>query len=191
MSPLTELDDGPDTHGMIALVVHLVLGVLAVWLVLRANPLAARRAAGGPAVSWLEAAYLVVGVVSIAMGYWFNYQFVQDYRPDSGGNAFTGPGSWTDFTAKIFENPASASAGQDYIWINLVILPLFTIVDGYRRGLGKPWLFFVATLFTSCTFGLCLYLYVAERTRRHGAWREEPVGDTEAVGAGVGGPKRT
>jgi hypothetical protein len=24
-------------------------------------------------------------------------------------------------------------------------------------------MFFVATLFTGCTFGLCLYLYVAER----------------------------
>lgn len=158
---------------MIALVVHLVLGVLSVWLVLRANPLAARRAAVGPAISLLEAAFLVVGVVSIALGYWFNYQFVQDYRPASGGNAITGPGSWMDFIAKIFDNPAAASAGQDYIWINVVILPLFTIVDGYRRGLRRPWLFFVATLFTSCTFGLCLYLYVAERTRRHGVWREE------------------
>ncbi|MBJ7359635.1 DUF2834 domain-containing protein [Nocardioides sp.] len=167
---------------MIALVVHLVLGVVSVWLVVRANPLAVRRVVGGPALTLLEAAYLLVGVVSIALGYWFNYQFVQDYRPADGGNAFTGPGSWTDFTAKIFDNPASASAGQDYIWINLVVLPLFTIVDGYRRGLRRPWLFFVATLFTSCAFGLCLYLYVAERARRHGAWSERPA--PQAVGFG-------
>lgn len=158
---------------MIALVVHLVLGVVAIWFVLRVNPLAKRRVAGGPAFTWLEASYLVVGVLSVALGYYFNYQFVQDYRPASGGNAIWGPGSWQDFIAKIFDNPAAASAGEDYIWINVVVLPLFTIVDGYRRGLGKPWMFFVATLFTSCTFGLCLYLYVAERTRRHGAWREE------------------
>lgn len=158
---------------MLALVIHLVLGVVVVWLVLRTNPLAARRVAGGPVLTKLEATYLGVGVVTVGLGYFFNYQFVQDYRPDSGGNALTGPGSWTDFTAKIFDNPAASSAGQDYIWINLVILPLFTIVDGYRRGLRRPWLFFVATLFASCTFGLCLYLYVAERTRRHGAWREE------------------
>ena len=159
---------------MIALVVHLALGIVSVWFVLRANPLAKQRAADGPALTWLEATYLVVGVASIALGYYFNYQFVQDYRPASGGNAVWGPGSWQDFIVKIFDNPAAASAGEDYIWINVVVLPLFTIVDGYRRGLGRPWMFFVATLFTSCTFGLCLYLYVAERTRRHGAWHEKP-----------------
>ena len=133
---------------MIAIYAHLVLGFVAIWLVLRANPLAARRVAGGPAFSWLEAAYLVAGVLSVAMGYYFNIQFVHEYRPDSGGNAIWGPGSWQDFIVKIFDNPAAASAGEDYIWINVVILPLFTIVDGYRRGLSKPWLFFVATLFT-------------------------------------------
>jgi hypothetical protein len=170
---LTKLVDAAETRGVIALVVHLVLGVVIIWLVLRANPLARRRAATGPAFSWLEATYLGVGVLSVVLGYYFNYQFVQEYRPDSGGNAIWGPGSWQDFIAKIFDNPAAASAGEDYIWINVVIMPLFTIVDGYRRGLGKPWLFFVTTLFTSCTFGLCLYLYVAERTRRHGVWREE------------------
>ena len=75
----------------------------------------------------------------------------------------------------------------------MVILPLFTIVDGYRRGLRKPWLFFVATLFTSCAFGLCFYLYVAERTRRHGAWREDaPSGEQPRTDCVVsGGPKRT
>ena len=52
-------------------------------------------------------------------------------------------------------------------------------------GLRKPWLFFVTTLFTSCAFGLCLYLYVAERTRRHDAWREE------AGPVVLGGPQRT
>jgi len=176
MSLLTELGPGPETHGVIALVVHLVLGVVSILFVLRFNPLAARRAADGPAFSPLEAAYLVVGVLSVALGYYFNYQFVQDYRPAGGGNAIWGPGSWQDFIVKIFDNPAAASAGEDYIWINVVILPLFTIVDGYRRGLSKPWMFFVATLFTSCTFGLCLYLYVAERTRRHGAWHEDVAG---------------
>ena len=177
---------------MIALVVHLVLGVVTVWLVLRANPLAARRVAGGAAFSALEAAYLVAGVLSIALGYYFNIQFVQEYRPDSGGNAIWGPGSWQDYIVKIFDNPAAASAGEDYIWINVVILPLFTIVDGYRRGLRRPWMFFVVTLFTSCTFGLCLYLYVAERTRRHGAWREVVTEDERPPLSVVsGGPKRT
>ena len=119
---------------MIAIYAHLVLGFVAIWLVLRANPLAARRVAGGPTFSWLESAYLVAGVLSVAMGYYFNIQFVHEYRPDSGGNAIWGPGSWQDFIVKIFDNPAAASAGEDYIWINVVILPLFTIVDGYRRG---------------------------------------------------------
>ena len=73
----------------------------------------------------------------------------------------------------IAQHPTAArSASQDYIFVNVAILPLFTIVDGRRRGMRQPWLYFVSSLFTSCAFGFCLYFFVAERLRRHGAWTE-------------------
>ena len=49
----------------------------------------------------------------------------------------------------------------------MILLPLFTIVDGYRRGIRRPWLFFVASLFTSCAFAYAFYFAVIERQHRH------------------------
>ena len=48
----------------------------------------------------------------------------------------------------------------------MLLLPLITIVDGRRRGIAKPWLFFVATLFTSFAFGWAFYAATVERQRR-------------------------
>ena len=171
---------------MVGLVAHAVAGCLVIAWVLRANPRALTRPEdGGPAVSALEAAYLVAGLASWALGYVFNVQFVHQYAVP-GGNPFVGDGSWTDFTAHLFTNPAASSASQDYIFVNVVLLPLVTIVDGRRRGIARPWLFFVSSLFTSCAFGFCLYFFVAERLRRHGAWREVPADQDATTGrAGV------
>jgi hypothetical protein len=72
-----------------------------------------------------------------------------------------------------------------------VLLPLVTIVDGRRRGIPKPWLFFVSSLFTSCAFGFCLYFAVAERLRRHGEWREVVASEDLPVALRVRGPRRT
>ena len=55
----------------------------------------------------------------------------------------------------------------DYTIINVILLPLFTIVDGRRRGINRPWLFFVSSLFTSCVFAWAFYLATVERQRRH------------------------
>ena len=102
----------------------------------------------------------------------------------------SGPGSWRTSSSRSSTTPRRV--GRPGLHLDQrVILPLFTIVDGYRRGLRKPWLFFVATLFTSCTFGLCLYLYVAERTRRHGpgarrSRRRPPSGACQSRTLGVG-----
>jgi drug/metabolite transporter (DMT)-like permease len=49
---------------------------------------------------------------------------------------------------------------------NLVLLPLFTIIDGFRRGVRRPWLYFVASVFTSFAFAWAFYLATAERQRR-------------------------
>jgi hypothetical protein len=47
------------------------------------------------------------------------------------------------------------------------VLPVFTIVDGYRRGIRRPWLFFLASFFTSFSFPLAWYFATIERQRRH------------------------
>ena len=151
---------------MISLSVHAVLGVLVIVWIVRANRQLFARPAGGPAFSALEIAFYVVGVASIGLGYYFNHQFVDQYAVP-GGNPIWGPGSWQQFIGLGYVNPAAASASQDYTIINVVLLPLFTIVDGHRRGIRRPWLFFVSSLFTSCAFAYAFYFAVVERQHRH------------------------
>ena len=152
---------------MVSLIAHAVLGILCIWFVIRSNPAIFRRVDDGPAVSTLEAVYYVVGVASIALGWWFNIHFVNEYGP---GTAFFNPlwgdGSWMQYMQLMFTNPAAASAGQDYIIGNVILLPLMTIIDGRRRGIARPWMFFVSTLFTSFAFGWAFYLATLERQRR-------------------------
>ena len=55
---------------------------------------------------------------------------------------------------------------------NVILLPLFTIVDGLRRGIRRPWLYFVSSFFTSFSFPLAFYFATMERQRRHEQARE-------------------
>ncbi|MUL50014.1 DUF2834 domain-containing protein [Mycobacterium sp. CBMA293] len=151
---------------MVSLIVHAVLGLITIALIVKFNPAVFRKPAGGPAFSALELAYYVIGIASIALGYYFNTKFVMDYQP-ADGNPLTGPGSWSDYIRLMFVNPAASSAGQDYTIINVILLPLFTIADGLRRGIRHPWLFFVSSLFTSCAFALAFYFAVIARQQRH------------------------
>lgn len=151
---------------MISLIVHLVLGIAVIAWIVRANPQIFARPTGGPALSAMEIVLYVVGVVSIGLGYYFNHQFVAQYAVE-GGNPIWGPGSWQQFIVLGYANPAAASASQDYTIINVILLPLFTIWDGRRRGIRRPWLFFVSSLFTSCAFAYAFYFAVVERQHRH------------------------
>jgi len=151
---------------MVSLIVHAILGIVVIAWIVRANPQIFARPAGGPAFSALELVFYVIGVASIALGYYCNHQFVAQYAVE-GGNPIWGPGSWQQFIALGYTNPAAASASQDYTIINVILLPLFTIIDGHRRGIRRPWLFFVSSLFTSCAFAYAFYFAVIERQRRH------------------------
>ncbi len=151
---------------MVSLIVHLILGIACIAWIVRANPQVFARPSTGPAVSALELVFYVIGVASIGLGYYFNHQFVQAYAVE-GGNPIWGPGSWQQFIALGYVNPSAASQVQDYTIINVLLLPLFTIVDGYRRGIKRPWLFFVSSLFTSCAFAYAFYFAVVERQHRH------------------------
>lgn len=152
---------------MVSLIVHLVLGIGCIAWIIRANRhVFARPADGGPMFSPLEIVFYVIGVASIALGYYFNYQFVADYA-GPGTNPIYGPGSWQQFIQLGYVNSAAASQVQDYTIINVLLLPLFTVVDGYRRGIRRPWLFFVSSLFTSCAFAYAFYFAMLDRQHRH------------------------
>ncbi|ORV08433.1 DUF2834 domain-containing protein [Mycobacterium celatum] len=150
---------------MISLLVHAILGLTVIGWIVASNPRVFARPSHGPRFSALECAYYAVGVASVVLGWYFNIRFVREYATGS-GNPLWGPGSWSDYIRLMFTNPAASSASQDYTIINVVLLPLFTIVDGYRRGLRRPWLYFVSSLFTSCAFAFAVYFATIERQHR-------------------------
>jgi len=151
---------------MLSLTVHALLGVGVVWLVVRSNPQIFRRPPSGPLLSPLEIALYAVGVVSIGIGWYFNIRFVTENTDGWFTNPFVGDGSWQQYMKLLFDNPAAGSASGDFITANVVLLPLITIVGGLRRGIQRPWLFFVVTLFASFSFGWAFYAATVERQRR-------------------------
>jgi hypothetical protein len=151
---------------MVSLVVHALLGLTVIGWIVASNRQVFARPSSGPLLSPLECAYYLVGIASVALGWYFNIRFVHDYSAGS-SNPIWGPGSWSDYIRLMFTNPAASSASQDYTIANVVLLPLFTIIDGYRRGLRRPWLFFLSSLFTSFAFAFAFYFATLERRRRH------------------------
>ena len=132
------------------------LGVLTTLYAFWANRRLFSRERSGR-TSALEAVYYVLGVVSLGLGWYFNVRYVHQ----DGGKA-----TYVSYTKALFSNWASDSAAQDYIMVNLVLLPLWTIVDGRRRGIRAPWIFFVMSLFTSLAFSMAWYLAFVERQLR-------------------------
>src|SRR5579875_3895653 len=151
---------------MVSLIGHALLGVTVIAWIVASNPKVFARPSAGALFSPLEWVYYAVGFVSVVLGWFFNIRFVRQYSAGS-ANPIWGPGSWSDYIRLMFTNPAASSASQDYTIANVVLLPLFTIVDGYRRGPRRSWLFFVSSLFTSFVFAFALYFATVERARRH------------------------
>ncbi len=111
--------------------------------------------AGRPTL--LEGLYFLLGVISLGLGWYFNVRYTHQYGHQA---------TYVGYTKALFSNWAADSAAQDYIMVNLVLLPLWTIVDGRRRGLRAPWIFFVMSLFTSLAFAMAFYLAFVERQLR-------------------------
>jgi hypothetical protein len=144
-----------------SLVGYGVLGVVSTAFACWANRrLFTGRQAGR--VSLLEGLFYLFGLVSLGLGWYFNIRYTHA-DPHA---------SYVNYTKALFSNWASDSAAQDYIMVNLVLLPLWTIVDGRRRSLRVPWIFFVMSLFTSLAFSMAVYLAFVERQIRYN--REEP-----------------
>ena len=135
--------------------------------------------AGGPTL--LEGLYFLFGVVSHGLGWYFNVRYTHQYGHQA---------TYVGYTKALFSNWAADSAAQDYIMVNLVLLPLWTIVDGRRRGIRAPWIFFVMSLFTSLAFAMAFYLAFVERQNRY-ARRESgevsPAPEPASVEQGLSG----
>jgi hypothetical protein len=143
-----------------SLVFYGVLGIASTAVAFVANR---HLFSGGAArVAALEGLYYFLGVVSLLLGWYFNVRYTHQYGHEA---------TYVGYTKSLFSNWASDSAAQDYIMVNLVLLPLWTIVDGRRRGLRFPWIFFVMSLFTSLAFSMAFYLAFVERQIRYS--REE------------------
>jgi hypothetical protein len=108
----------------------------------------------------LEGIYYVVALAALVIGWYFNFQYIDQY----GANA-----SWTNWTEQLFVNPASASGGQDLLFANVVLFPLWTIIDGRRIGMRAFWLYFPMSIVTSYAFAVALYLALRERQVRWNA----------------------
>lgn len=119
-------------------------------------------------VSLLEGTYYVVGLISFVLGWYFNVRYTHTYHD----------ANYWNYTKMLFTNWAADSAAQDYVIVNLVLLPLWTIVDGSRRGLRWAWIFFVMSLFTSLAMSIAFFLAFMERQ-----WRANLVRAQEASAA--------
>jgi hypothetical protein len=148
---------------MVSLIVHAILGIAVVAFIVRTNPAIFKRVPAGAPLSALEIVFYVVGIASLPLCWYFNIRYVYEYAD----NPFWGQGDWSEFIALGYANWASSSASADYTIGNVILLPLFTIIDGRRRGIRHPWLFFVSSLFTSFAFAWAFYLATVERQRRH------------------------
>jgi glycopeptide antibiotics resistance protein len=155
---------------MVSIIVHFLLGLGCIGWIISSNRTIFARPANGPWFSPLEFVYYAVGIASIVLGYYFNIKFVGEAHGQ--GNMVSGPASYPSFLQGQFASSAAGSGISDYLIANVILLPLFTIVDGLRRGIRRPWLYFLCSFFTSFSFPLAFYFATIERQHRHAVARE-------------------
>ena len=142
---------------MTSLLIHAALGVLSVVLFFTFNRYLYRPGWQGAGVSVAEGIYYLLAIGSVCLGWYFNVQYMQAYPEEA---------SWWHFTKMLFTNPAAGSGSQDLITANALLFPLWTMIDGPRRGLKHCWLYFTMSLVTSFGFAMGLYLAAQERQVR-------------------------
>ena len=142
---------------MISLLIHAALGALTIVVFFRANAHLYLSQWAGSRVTWLEALYYAVAVGSVCIGWYFNVRYVQAYPAQA---------SWQHFISLLFTNPAAGSGAQDLIATNVLLFPLWTMIDGPRRGLRRTWIYFTMSLVTSFGFAMGMYLAAQERQVR-------------------------
>ena len=142
---------------MTSLAIHAALGVLTVIIFFRVNRHLYGGGWPGSGVTPLEGLYYVLAIGSVCIGWYFNVTYVMTYPTEA---------SWWHFTTMLFTNPAASSVGQDIIVTNAILFPLWTMIDGPRRGLRETWIYFTMSLVTSFGFAMGMYLAAQERQVR-------------------------
>ena len=182
LSILTKLRGGVRLRPWSRFIVHAVLGFAVIAWIVASNQQVFAKPAGGPLFSPLECVYYVVGIASVALGWYFNITYVQEYAHGRSTNPLWGEhGSWAEYIKLMFTNPAAGSASQDYTIANVVLLPIFTIVDGYRRGLRRPWLYLRVEPVHQLRLRVCLLL------RHHGTAAPARAGPRDGKRLGTDG----
>lgn len=139
---------------------YTVIGVLAIAAVFVVNAPLFRPGGKAAGLSIIEGISWICGLIALGLGWYYNYLYFQQYGDAAG---------WWHWTTMLFVNPASASGGQDLIIANLILLPLWTIVEGRRAGMKIAWYYFPMSLLTSYAFAIGLFLVVRERQLRWNA----------------------
>jgi len=151
---------------MIALIVHAVIAIAVVIGIVASNPHVFRQPVTGSKVSLLEVVYYTAGIAATAIGYYCNVRYINQYAGGTPNPIWGEHGSWREFVELNYANWAASSASSDYYVMSLILLPLFAIVDGRRRGIRHAWLYLLFVLTASSSFGWAFYLATAERQRR-------------------------
>lgn len=136
---------------------YMAIGLLSVAMIYLCNARLYRGAWTGISTSKLEAFYYVVAIGALGIGWYFNFAYFRQYSAEVG---------WWHWTTLLFVNPASASGGQDLIIANLILFPLWTMMEGRRSGLKHSWMYFPMSLLTSYAFGIAVFMAMYERQLR-------------------------
>jgi hypothetical protein len=134
---------------------YVCLGLLSIVIIVWLNRHLLSGSAGG--VSLLEGVYYLTALAALVVGWYFNFRYMREYGADA---------TWANWTKLLFVNPASASGGQDLLFANVVIYPLWTFFDGRRNGMRHNWLWFPVSAITSFAFAMALFLALKERQLR-------------------------
>jgi hypothetical protein len=145
---------------MTALLIHAALGLATILAFYLVNRHLYRDPWPGSEASWLEKVYFATALISVCVGWYYNIDYTLADPATAG---------WYDFTVTLFDHPNCGSVGQDMILTNVVLFPLWTLIDGPRRGLRGCWVYFAMSLFTSFTFAVAFYLAAQERQLRWNA----------------------
>ena len=145
---------------MLSLLIHAALGALTLAIFFVVNAHLYRDDWPGARTTVLEGLYYLLAGISVSIGWYFNVTYVFTYPNEA---------SWMHFTKMLFATPAGGSGAQDLIITNAILFPLWTMIDGPRRGLRHAWIYFVMSLFTSFGFAMGMYLAAQERQLRWNA----------------------
>lgn len=116
----------------------------------------------------IEWVLLAVGIPALLIGWYHNLAYFSQYGEAAG---------WWHWTLQLFVNPASASAGQDLIFANLLLFPLWNAIEGRRYGMRLWWWYFPMSLLTSYAFGIAMFMAMqlrqAEFNKANAGWAGE------------------